>query len=128
MAELNISPLALSTYQVGLALCLLGAVTPFSGMSNIGQSTVALVGLILGLGLIGTGTAYVLYYYIVQRMGAVQASSVTYLPPVVALLIGWLLVGEPLRATDLAAMALILGGVYAIQAPRGALWTLRTGA
>ena len=66
------------------------------------------------LGLLGTGIAYVLYYYLVQRMGAVQASTVTYLPPVVALLIG-LLVGEPLRATDLAAMGAILGGVYVIQ-------------
>ena len=66
------------------------------------------------LGLLGTGIAYVLYYYLVQRMGAVQASTVTYLPPVVALLIG-LLVGEPLRAMDLAAMGAILGGVYVIQ-------------
>ena len=114
IAKLNISALALSTYQVGFALCILAAVTPFTGMGSIGQNTVALTGLILGLGITGTGIAYVLYYYIVQRMGSVQASSVTYLPPVVALLIGWLLVGEPLRATDLVAMAAILGGVYAI--------------
>ena len=117
MADLEISPLALSTYQVGFALCILTVVTPYSGLSNIGQSTVALTGLILGLGLLGTGIAYVLYYYLVQRMGAVQASTVTYLPPVVALLIG-LLVGEPLRATDLAAMGAILGGVYVIQTAR----------
>lgn len=115
MANLNITPLALSTYQVGLALCILAAVTPFSGLSNIGHSTVALAGLVLGLGLTGTGIAYVLYYYIVQRMGAVQASAVTYLPPVVALLIGCLLAGEPLRAMDLLAMSAILGGVFAIQ-------------
>ena len=114
MADLEISPLALSTYQVGFALCILTVVTPYSGLSNIGQSTVALTGLILGLGLLGTGIAYVLYYYLVQRMGAVQASTVTYLPPVVALLIG-LLVGEPLRAMDLVAMGAILGGVYVIQ-------------
>ena len=114
MANLDISPLALSTYQVGFALCILTAVTPFSGLTNIGHSTVALVGLVLGLGLTGTGIAYVLYYYIVQRMGAVQASSVTYMPPVVALLIG-VLVGEPLRVMDLIAMSAILGGVYVIQ-------------
>ena len=58
-------------------------------------------------------------------MGAVQASSVTYLPPVVALLIGCLLVGEPLRWMDLIAMGAILSGVYANQTPRPArerLW------
>jgi drug/metabolite transporter (DMT)-like permease len=117
MANLDISPLALSTYQVGFALCILAVVTPFTGLSNIGHSAVALTGLVFGLGLTGTGIAYVLYYYIVKRMGAVQASTVTYLPPVVALLIGCLLVGEPLRAMDVIAMGAILGGVYAIQAP-----------
>ena len=55
MADLEISPLALSTYQVGFALCILTVVTPYSGLSNIGQSAVALTGLILGLGLLGTG-------------------------------------------------------------------------
>jgi drug/metabolite transporter (DMT)-like permease len=64
MADLEISPLALSTYQVGFALCILTAVTPYSGLSDIGQSAVALSGLILGLGLLGTGIAYVLYYYL----------------------------------------------------------------
>ena len=70
----------------------------------------------LGIGLTGTGIAYVLYKFIVQRMGAVQASTVTYLPPVVALLIG-LLVGEMLRVMDLIAMSTILLGVYVIQTP-----------
>jgi drug/metabolite transporter (DMT)-like permease len=126
MADLSISSLALSTYQVGFALCILAVVTPFSGLSNIGHSAVALTGLVLGLGLTGTGIAYVLYYYIVQRMGAVQASTVTYLPPVVALLIGWLLVGEPLRGIDLVAMSAILGGVYVIQRSGSAGKTVRT--
>jgi len=115
MAKLRISPLALSTYQVGFGLCILAAVTPYSGVSSIRQSVAAFTGLVLGLGLTGTGIAYVLYYDIVQRMGAVQASTVTYLPPVVALLIGCLLVGEPLRVMDVIAMSAILGGVYAIQ-------------
>ena len=114
MANLDISPLALSTYRVGFAPCILAAVTPYSGLTKIGGSAVALVGLVLGLGLTGTGIAYVLYYYIVQRMGAVQASTVIYMPPVVALLIGPL-VGEPLRALDLIAMSGILAGVNVIQ-------------
>jgi drug/metabolite transporter (DMT)-like permease len=116
VSKLDISPLSLSTYQVGFALCILAVVTPFAGLSNIGHNAVALIGLVFGLGLTGTGIAYVLYYYIVQRMGAVQASTVTYLPPIVALLIGCLLVGEPLRPMNLLAMTAILGGVYAIQA------------
>lgn len=117
MAKLDIQPVALSAYQVGFALCLLAVVTPISGMGNIRHSSGALAGLVLGLGLSGTGVAYVLYYYIVQRMGAIQASAVTYLPPVVALIIGCCLVGEPLRTMNLVAMGAILSGVYVIQTP-----------
>jgi DNA-binding transcriptional LysR family regulator len=83
--------------------------------ATVADDSIALIGLVVGLGLTGTGIAYVLYYSIVQRMGAVQASSVTYLPPLVALLIGSVLVGERLRATDLFAMGAILSGVHAIQ-------------
>jgi drug/metabolite transporter (DMT)-like permease len=48
-------------------------------------------------------------------LGALAASGVTYIPPVVALLIGTLLVGEPIKLLDLLAMLLILGGVYVLQ-------------
>ena len=72
----------------------------------------------LGLGLLGTGVAYILYYFIVQRLGAIAASSGTYIPPVVALGIGVLFAHEPVRALDLLAMACILGGVYLLQSAR----------
>lgn len=64
------------------------------------------------LGLLGTGLAYILYYFIVERLGAVGASTVTYLPPVVALLIGSVFVGERIELLDILAAGFILGGVF----------------
>jgi drug/metabolite transporter (DMT)-like permease len=121
MSTLDISPLALSTYQIGTALCVLALITPYAGLQNIGSDRVALLGLVLGLGLSGTGIAYVLYYYIIQQMGAVRASTVTYLPPLVALVIGCALAKEPFRALDILAMIIILCGVYVIQLPKRSL-------
>jgi drug/metabolite transporter (DMT)-like permease len=46
------------------------------------------VELVFGLGLCGTGLAYVIYYFIVERFGAATAVSATYLPPLAALVIG----------------------------------------
>lgn len=40
-------------------VCILSVVTPYPRMSNIAQSTNALVGLVRGLGLTGTGIACV---------------------------------------------------------------------
>jgi drug/metabolite transporter (DMT)-like permease len=118
LTGLDISPLALSTWQTGFALLTIACVTDFHGTTRITADKGALAGLVLGLGLLGTGVAYMLYYFIVRRLGALAASGVTYIPPVVALLMGLTFAGEPLRLLDLVAMACILGGVYLLQSGR----------
>ena len=115
VVKLQIAPAALTTYQMGLALLLLAIVTDFSGIGAIRTDPVALVALVVGLGLLGTGLAYILYYVIVERLGAVTASSASYVPPVVALAIGVFLVGEPLQITDAIAVGLIMIGVLTLR-------------
>ncbi|KDB03947.1 hypothetical protein U879_09410, partial [Defluviimonas sp. 20V17] len=117
LSGLNIPPLALATYQTGFALILLAATTSFTGITHLFADPRASVGLVLGLGLLGTGLAYVLYYYIVAELGAVVASGATYIPPVVALAIG-ALAGEQVTLSDGIAMTLILAGVAVLQAGR----------
>lgn len=118
LSGLNIPAAALCTYQIGLALLILLAVTDRTGMQHILDSPKALLGLSLGLGLSGTGVAFILYYFIVERLGAVVAASATYIPPVIALLIGILVAGEPLHALDILAVVAILGGVSLLQSGR----------
>jgi drug/metabolite transporter (DMT)-like permease len=107
---------ALTTYQIDGALAVLCLTTDFTGITRIGEEPKALLGMILGLGLAGTGIAYILYYHIVERLGAVSASSVTYIPPVVALFIGFFLAQEPIGPWDVTAMAAILAGVFLLRA------------
>ena len=111
---LGLPAVALTTYQIGLALALLAIVTPFHGIGAVFDETHAWLGLVFGLGLLGTGAAYLAYYFIVDALGALAASAVTYIPPVVALLIGWWL-GEPVTASAWVAIALILVGVALVQ-------------
>jgi drug/metabolite transporter (DMT)-like permease len=111
IVNLGIQPLALSTYQIGCALLTLAMITPYAGMLRISANTTAAVGLVAGLGLCGTGVAYVLYYYIVSETSAVFASAVTYLPPIVALALGHLLAHEPLVPSEIAAVLVISCGV-----------------
>ncbi|MEQ7922550.1 DMT family transporter [Xanthomonas sp. WHRI 1810A] len=118
LTGLNISPVALCTYQIGLALVVIAVVSDWSGIERITQSPKAMLGVSLGLGLLGTGVAYILYYFIVDRLGAVVAASVTYIPPVVALMIGILVAGEPMHGMDLLAIGAILAGVYLLQVGR----------
>jgi drug/metabolite transporter (DMT)-like permease len=118
VARLGIPAVALATYQIGLALVLMVAVTDWQGLGRIMDDPLTFFGVAVGLGLLGTGFAFILYYFIVQRLGALAAASVTYIPPVVALLIGALWAHEPVDAMDLLAVAAILGGVYIVQTGR----------
>jgi drug/metabolite transporter (DMT)-like permease len=115
LSGLPIPAAALTTYQMGFGLLILLTVTSFDGITDIGSDTRASIALVVGLGLMGTGVAYILYYFIVRELGAVTASGTTYIPPVVALAIGWLAVGEPLVWWDAVAVLAILAGVVIIR-------------
>lgn len=117
LADKQIAPLALTTYQIGLALVILACITPFTGITAIAQDSTASLGLIIGLGLLGTRVAYLTYYYLILNLGAVVASSVTYIPPVVALIVGFLAANEQLGVTEILSMVLIMSGVFLLQRP-----------
>ncbi len=119
LVDLAIPASALTTYQMGLALLALLVVTDLDGITAISGDTRASVALAGGLGLMGTGIAYILYYVVVDRLGAVTASSATYIPPVVALGIGWLLVDEPIEVLDGLGVLVILVGVVVLRLGAG---------
>ena len=62
-------------------------------------------------GIIGTGFAYVLNHQIITSEGATVASTVTYLLPVVAIVLGVLVLCESITVAVLAGIALVLAGV-----------------
>ena len=111
ISPLNIPSSALTTYQLGFALVILFTFTETDGIENILQSNHVALGAVIGLGILGTGLAYVIYYYLIENLGAVTASSVTYIPPIVALAIGSILIGEEIGMLDYVAVALIFTGV-----------------
>jgi len=66
---------------------------------------------LLALALLGTAAAQLVLFRILARWGARRLSLVTYLMPGFALVYGALILHEPLRATALVGLALILLGV-----------------
>ena len=111
---LNIPASALITYQLGISILILLLITDLNNISSIWSDGYVAMGLIVGLGVLGTGVAYILYYFIIEKLGAVAASSVAYIPPVVALAIGVIFVGEKIVFWEYLGTALILGGVILI--------------
>ncbi len=68
------------------------------------------LGSLLALGVLCTALAYVVYYSLIGEAGATRASLVTYVNPAVAVLLGVLVLGEPLTVGTLVGFGLILVG------------------
>lgn len=66
---------------------------------------------VLALGAGGTGIAYLLYYYVMNQLGAVRAAGVTLLVPVTAVFWGVLLLHESLSLPIIIGMVVILAGI-----------------
>jgi drug/metabolite transporter (DMT)-like permease len=77
-------------------------------------NTVAAVASLVTLAVVGTSFAYLLYYWLVARIGATQTSLVTYISPFTSVVWGALFLGERLTGAAIAGFALILVGLALI--------------
>ena len=107
-------PVVVATLQVGLGALLMWplAFAASSGVPNLDVGLKAWLAW-LTLGFLGTGVAYIAYYWLLVNIG-VLVSGVTYFPPVIGLFLGWLVLGEALGANVLAGAALIILGVMVL--------------
>ena len=67
----------------------------------------------LALGLLSSGLAFIIFFTLVQRVAATQLSVVSYLIPIVATLLGWLVLDETIGVNLFAGLVLIVIGVMA---------------
>ena len=69
---------------------------------------------VLVLGLVGTGFAYMLQFDVVRGAGPVIGSTITYLIPVVSVVLGVLVLGERLGPWQLVGFVIVLGAAWVI--------------
>ena len=72
------------------------------------------IGAVVGMVLVSTVFAYVLYFRLVERAGASNSLLVTFTIPIVAVLLGVAVLGEALLPKHLIGMMLIALGLAAI--------------
>jgi drug/metabolite transporter (DMT)-like permease len=116
LARRGMGPITLSACQLLVAAALLAVALPLSGARAPQVSAASLASLVI-LGVLGTGVAYVLNYQIITSEGATVAATVTYLLPVVAIVLGVAVLGETVTISVLAGIALVLAGVALTRRP-----------
>ena len=113
-----LTPKKLQPESLAAAQLTTGAVTLFPffiyhGIISFSPSTKAILGM-LALGTFGSGIAYIWNFRIIDVAGSAIASSVTYLTPLVAVIVGWLFLGENLSWKEpLGALVVIIGAALA---------------
>src|SRR3954447_23410152 len=73
---------------------------------------------VVGLGIVGTALAFVIYYELIAGIGAARAALVSYLAPGVALSYGAVFRDEAITVAAVAGLVLILGGVAIASRPK----------
>src|SRR5438270_4748598 len=112
----GVSPLQVGFWQLALTTPLaLAIASPTIGATHLSLTSIAAM-LFLGVG--GSGIAYLLYYFMMNTLGATRATTVTFLLPVTAVFWGATLLRESITIPILAGMAVILLGVFLTSRPR----------
>lgn len=99
-----------------LALSTIGLLTESSIPMHF---TILAIGTILYLGIIGSALAFVGLYWLLTRTTATNTSLLAFITPILALLLGWLVLGEVPDPSIGVGAVLILGGVYLTLKPSG---------
>jgi drug/metabolite transporter (DMT)-like permease len=110
LAHRGISPIVLSAGQLTASAVLLTIVVPFAGLQAVHSSWDAITALAV-LGILGTGIAYILNYRLITDEGT-TASVVTYLLPIVAVVLGAIILSDRITAQTVAGMLIILAGIF----------------
>jgi drug/metabolite transporter (DMT)-like permease len=111
---------AMQSLAGGVCLWIAGIVRGELGALHLGaisgRSWVALGYLIV----FGSGVGFTAYIYILKKSTATRVATYAFVNPVVALFLGWLLVGESINVRTMIAAAVILTAVLlVITAPHG---------
>lgn len=102
-------PLTMSVGQnMGAAIVLL----PFALATIPAETpTTTATGAMLGLAVICTAGAYLIYFWLLNEVGPTRTTSVTFLVPVFGMLWGKLILNEPLTAGMIAGLLLVFVGI-----------------
>ncbi len=103
-------PIPLSAAQLTTASGLSVLMLPIDGFEPIEWSLISVIAVVI-LGVFGTGVAFALNYRLIADEGAVAATAVGYLLPVVSVLLGAAVLDEPVTLRVVIGMVVVLLGV-----------------
>ena len=110
LTPLNLPTEVLVFGQIGTAAITLLPIYLLSGPLFTSVPSLSAIAAILAIGALGSGVAYLLFYKVLDVVGSAIASSVTYITPIIAVILGVLLLNEELHWYEpVGGVIIILG-------------------
>lgn len=105
----GIPPLGMAVGQLGgAAIVTLPFAAYDAGDVRVGEISGVVAASVLGIALLSTALAYLIYFRLLASVGPTKTLTVTFLVPVFGVLLGALLLGEPIGGGTLPGLAIIL--------------------
>jgi drug/metabolite transporter (DMT)-like permease len=104
----GVSPLGSTSVSLAMASVLLAPFAVFTLPAHAPSWPV--LASLIALGLACTALAYVIYFSLIAAAGATRAALITYVNPAVAVVLGMLILGEPITVGTVVGFALIIAG------------------
>lgn len=114
VAGRNVPATSLATVQVGLGAAIMLAATPWIARPAPEFSGRVVLSMVI-LGAFSTGLAYIWNTTIVSRWGATNAATVTYLTPLVGVLLGVVILGEHATWNQPVGTLVVITGILVAQ-------------
>lgn len=107
----GVHPLSLTAVPLLGAAAVVGAAAAMIEGDRAVRFTPSAIGSVVYLALCGSGLAFVVYFWLLERLPATRLSLITFAVPVVAVTVGTLALGEPITPRVAAGAGLVIAGV-----------------
>ena len=109
VSNTGMTPLAFSFLNIGIGAAIMLVLTPVVALAPVTLNP-WIIGSVILLGCLGTGAAYIWNQTTVRAWGPTRASTVTYITPIVGVILGILILGETITWNEpIGALVVFLG-------------------
>jgi drug/metabolite transporter (DMT)-like permease len=115
----GVRPMIPAVFQVTFAAVLTGVLALALERPWEARPDLQAIFAILWLGILGSGLAYLAVFRLFANWGATRTTLVAYLLPVVGIVLGYLVLNEPVDARLLVGTGLVIAGVALVNSPYG---------
>ena len=110
----SVEPVVISVFQMGLGTILLLGSGFLSERVADFKLTYKSVGALLYLSFFGSAFAFMSYYWLMKRIEVTKLSLIAFITPIVALLLGWLVLGESISGYLISGTVLVIIGIWLV--------------